>query len=163
PSALITQALGIVAALMWISAYPIYFGPITNRTGGSDLSWLMGLVVAGVTYYLLAHKQVREEGAMTPEHGNIAAATAATSPDVPDVAIVRSQLAHARIRVDLTRARAVPGVVSAVSAEDLADVRTMPEFVEWAQPVGRTVLARDRVRYVGAPIAAVAAVDRYVA
>jgi hypothetical protein len=44
----------------------------------------MGLVVAGVTYYLLAHGQVKEEAAMTPEHGNVAAAAAATSPEAPE-------------------------------------------------------------------------------
>ncbi len=65
-------------------------------------------------------------------------------PGVVEVAIVRSQFAHARIRVG-------------------TDVSTMPELVTWAAPVGRSVLARDRVRYVGAPIAAVAADDRYAA
>src|SRR5712692_3427403 len=82
---------------------------------------------------------------------------------VVEVAFVRSQFAHARIRVDLSEARVAEGVVRAVSGEDLTDVRTMPEFVSWAQPVGRSVLATERVRYVGAPIAAVVATDRYAA
>jgi len=82
---------------------------------------------------------------------------------VVEVALVRSQFAHARIRVDLSAARAAEGVLLAVSAEDLAGVRTMPEFVSWAQPVGRSILASDRVRYVGTPVAAIVAVDRYAA
>ncbi len=82
---------------------------------------------------------------------------------VVEVAFVRSQFAHARIRVDLSEARASGGVVRVVAGEDLTNIQTMPEFVTWAQPVGRSVLATDRVRYVGAPIAAVAATDRYAA
>ncbi len=80
-----------------------------------------------------------------------------------EVAVVRSQLPHARIRVDTAAAGSVPGVVDVVTAGDLDRVRTMPEFVEWARPVGRTMLSADRARYVGAPVAAVVAADRYIA
>ncbi len=64
--ALVAQALGMFAAFMWINAYPAYLSPLTNRTGGADLSWLMGLIFGGLTYYLLARGTVRREGQTTP-------------------------------------------------------------------------------------------------
>jgi len=74
--ALVAQAVGMFAALMWINAYPAYLSPLTNRTGGADLSWLMGLVFGGLTYYLLARDKVRQEGEATPRQAGVAAAAA---------------------------------------------------------------------------------------
>ena len=66
--------------------------------------------------------------------------------------IVRSTCAHARIRVtDTARARAVPGVAVVLVAADLPD-RRYGAFV-----CDEPILARDAVRYVGEPIALVAA------
>jgi purine-cytosine permease-like protein len=65
--AIIAQALGMVAALMWINAafaFPAYTGPIASHfpgLNGGDLSWAIGLVVGGGTYYLLARRGVRRE------------------------------------------------------------------------------------------------------
>jgi carbon-monoxide dehydrogenase large subunit len=80
--------------------------------------------------------------------------------------IVRSPFAHGVIRsVDVEEARALPGVVGAWSATDVdlpvIDFRQVsyPELLPYRQPV----LARDRVRYVGEPIAVIAAIDRYIA
>lgn len=78
---------------------------------------------------------------------------------------VRSTVAHGRITaVDLAAVREVPGVVAAFDAADLdlTDItalldRPADEFV----PTGMPVLARDRVRYVGEPIAIVIASDPY--
>lgn len=78
---------------------------------------------------------------------------------------VRSTVAHARITaVDLSAVREVPGIVAAFDAADLDldDItalldRPATEFV----PTGMPVLARDRVRYVGEPIAIVIATDPY--
>ncbi len=70
--AVIAQGLGMVAALMWISAafaVPAYVGPISNHfpgLQGSDFSWAIGIVVGGVTYYLLARRGVRQEVASPP-------------------------------------------------------------------------------------------------
>jgi CO/xanthine dehydrogenase Mo-binding subunit len=67
---------------------------------------------------------------------------------------VRSQLPHARIvRVDASRAKARPGVVAVLTAEEIPGTL-----------VGKTLrdmpmLARDRVRFVGEKIAVVAAED----
>ncbi len=66
--------------------------------------------------------------------------------------ILRSPFAHARIRkINTAIAEALPGVVAVVTASDLAD--TDPYYS------GRPVVAIDKVRYVGEPVAAVAAED----
>jgi purine-cytosine permease-like protein len=67
--ALIAQALGMLAALMWINAafaVPAFVGPLSNlipALAGSDFSWLLGIVVAGLIYWLLARSRVRQEAA----------------------------------------------------------------------------------------------------
>src|ERR671931_2167297 len=85
-------------------------------------------------------------------------------PGLVDVAFVRSPFAHATVRrVDVEAARAVPGVVEVISAKDITDVSPFPDFFEKAKPVRGLPLCGDRVRYTGAPVAAVAAMSRYVA
>jgi nucleobase:cation symporter-1, NCS1 family len=65
--AVVAQALGMGAALMWLdgsAAFPKFTGPLAKSAfGGSDLSWLMGAAVAGVVYLGLAHGSVRREAA----------------------------------------------------------------------------------------------------
>jgi len=69
--------------------------------------------------------------------------------------VLRSPLPHARIvNVDVSRARALPGVKGVVTAGDIS-----PRLVG-ATLKDMPMLARDRVRFVGEEIAAVAAVDR---
>lgn len=83
------------------------------------------------------------------------------------VKVLRSPHAHARIRsVDVSRARALPGVVSVLTADDLRDFGDLP--CDWVAPGMdviplHPVLARDRVRYAGEPIAAVAAETAHAA
>ena len=70
-------------------------------------------------------------------------------------AILRSPLAHARIRgVDVSRARALPGVRAVVTG---ADCPIPYGVIPIAQ--NEFALAHGRVRYRGEPVAAVAAVD----
>jgi carbon-monoxide dehydrogenase large subunit/6-hydroxypseudooxynicotine dehydrogenase subunit gamma len=81
--------------------------------------------------------------------------------------IVRSAHAHGRIvSIDATTARAVPGVFAVWSAADIAEVPPI-DFREGSipalDPYRQPVLTKDRVRYVGDPIAAVFAVDPYIA
>jgi carbon-monoxide dehydrogenase large subunit len=89
-------------------------------------------------------------------------------PGALHVAIVRSPLAHGRIRsIDAAAVKRAAGVVAVVTAEDL------PERARWMadghpNPVlkytrGPAVLAQAVVRYVGEPVAAVVASDRYLA
>ena len=81
-----------------------------------------------------------------------------------EVAFVRSTEAHARIvSIDTSEALALDGTVAVFTAADLADVNTFPDYIGYIGPVRQRPLADDRVRYVGAPYAAVVAVDRYVA
>lgn len=80
---------------------------------------------------------------------------------------VRSGVAAGRITaLDLEPCRAVPGVVAVFDAADLdlQDIvavleRPLDEFVPTRMPV----LARDRVRFVGEPLAIVVATDPYAA
>src|SRR5919199_528796 len=83
-------------------------------------------------------------------------------PGLLHVAVVRSVYPHARIRrVALDVARRMPGVVGAFALADLPELRSSlgdpaPPGVE-GRP--RPVLAGDKVRYVGEPIAVVVADD----
>jgi CO/xanthine dehydrogenase Mo-binding subunit len=79
-----------------------------------------------------------------------------TLPGMAHAKVLRSPYAHARVtRVDVTRARALPGVFAALAGADLT----------WCDPYygpayrDRPVLAIDVARYEGEPVAAVAAVD----
>ncbi len=85
-------------------------------------------------------------------------------PGMLEIAFVRSQMPHAMIEsIDTSEAAAAEGVVRVVTSEDLTDVSPVPDFPDWARPVATFPLCRDRVRYVGAPLAAVVATDRYLA
>jgi carbon-monoxide dehydrogenase large subunit len=88
------------------------------------------------------------------------------APGVLDAHFVRSPLAHGLIlEVDVRAALAVPGVVAAYSGADLADLGDVAPAPRSAQPDGmrRPVLARDRVRFAGEPVAVVLAETRYAA
>src|SRR5207253_9449721 len=69
--------------------------------------------------------------------------------------LLRSTQAHARLRkVDVSRALAHPGVVAVVTGADMPEkMGIMPSTQD------ETALAVDRVRYVGEPVAAAAALD----
>jgi xanthine dehydrogenase molybdenum-binding subunit len=80
--------------------------------------------------------------------------------------IVRSALPSARITgIDASAARALPGVVAVLTAADVPSNR----IVEMASgglaelEVSMPVLAEDRVRYMGEPVALVAAVTQQIA
>src|SRR5262245_7247842 len=67
---------------------------------------------------------------------------------------LRSPLPHARIvRIDTGRARAFPGVLAALTAQDLPDVLVGRRMFDMP------LLARDRVRFIGEKVAVVAALD----
>jgi CO/xanthine dehydrogenase Mo-binding subunit len=90
--------------------------------------------------------------------------------DVPgqlSMRMVRSARAHARIRsIDVAAARRAPGVVAVLTADDIADLEPIPLRLDFGielDPYLQHVLARDRVRYVGEPLAVVVAEDDYLA
>lgn len=77
--------------------------------------------------------------------------------------ILRSTLPHARIRsIDTRAALAIPGVVAVLTGEDLKDLPGTA--TRWGLSLrDRPVIALDKVRYVGDPVAAVAAADEAAA
>jgi len=88
-------------------------------------------------------------------------------PDTLHVAFVRSVYAHARIsKVDISEALKAPGVVAVYTGKDVAEkigpVPCASALPELKVPNHR-VLAQDKVYFVGHPIAAVVATDRYAA
>jgi CO/xanthine dehydrogenase Mo-binding subunit len=97
---------------------------------------------------------VREDG-----HGKVTGAAQYTADvrrtDTLWGKILRSPLPHARIvNVDVSKAKKVRGVKAVITGQDVS-----------AKLTGRTlkdlpVVARDRVRFVGDKVAAVAAIDR---
>ncbi|HXD15270.1 MAG TPA: xanthine dehydrogenase family protein molybdopterin-binding subunit, partial [Xanthobacteraceae bacterium] len=81
--------------------------------------------------------------------------------------VVRSPHAHARIRtIDTAAARNVPGVVAIWTTADVADIPPI-DFrltrIEGLDPYRQPILATDRLRYVGEPVAVVFATDPYIA
>ncbi len=66
--------------------------------------------------------------------------------------VLRSEYAHAKIvSIDTREAKALPGVHAVVTAADAPDVRYGRTYID------RYMLAKNRVRYMGDPVAAVAA------
>jgi aerobic carbon-monoxide dehydrogenase large subunit len=81
--------------------------------------------------------------------------------------VVRSAHAHGHIvAIDASAARAAPGIVAVWTA---ADVTAVPPIdfrltrIEGLDPYRQPILATDRVRYVGEPVAVVFATDAYLA
>ena len=88
-----------------------------------------------------------------------------TAPGMTHLVIVRSTAAHAIIRkVHTAAARAMPGVLAVLTDAEIAGGLhpVVPIPIEGAQvaPVPHPLLAGDRVRYVGEPVAAVLAASR---
>jgi carbon-monoxide dehydrogenase large subunit len=82
--------------------------------------------------------------------------------DLLHAAVLRSSVAHGRLKgVDTRAALALPGVRAVITAADIGTAiptiplrqESSPEFKPFEQPV----IARDKVRYVGEPIAVVLA------
>jgi carbon-monoxide dehydrogenase large subunit len=80
------------------------------------------------------------------------------------VFFVRSPVAHARITgIDVGAALAAPGVVAAFTGADLADLPVIPPSMSGLMnaEMKQTLLATDKVRYVGEPVAVVVVEDPY--
>jgi aerobic carbon-monoxide dehydrogenase large subunit len=87
-------------------------------------------------------------------------------PGLACVVFVRSPYGHARIgRIDLSAARSAPGVLLVLAGTDLDAVIPRPLLGDWPPFEGENrppnpLLARDKVRFVGDPVAAVVAETR---
>ncbi|MGB9269610.1 MAG: molybdopterin cofactor-binding domain-containing protein, partial [Pseudolabrys sp.] len=81
--------------------------------------------------------------------------------------VVRSDVAHGRISsIDAESARALPGVHAVWTHADVADIPHIPfrlTGLKPLEPYQQPVLAKEVVRYVGEPVAAIFADDPYLA
>ncbi|WP_448321920.1 xanthine dehydrogenase family protein molybdopterin-binding subunit [Streptomyces sp. CO7] len=83
-----------------------------------------------------------------------------TLPGMLHAKVLRSPHPHARlVSVDATKAREVPGVHAVITRDDLDGLDAVYGYFIKDQPI----VATDRVRYVGDPVAAVAAEDEAAA
>ena len=84
-------------------------------------------------------------------------------PGTLQAAFLRSPHPHAEIlSIDCSALKEMPGVQAVVTGKDMAQ-RTDPMLVGFQNPIEYYGMAVDRVRYVGEPVALVAATDRYLA
>jgi len=89
-------------------------------------------------------------------------------PNMLHAAILRSPRAHARIRsMDTSKALQLPGVIKVFTFQDLGDL-AVPVPIRMYQLAGlerhlQPLLAHDKVRYVGEPLALAIAESRYLA
>ncbi|HLI10018.1 MAG TPA: xanthine dehydrogenase family protein molybdopterin-binding subunit [Alphaproteobacteria bacterium] len=85
-----------------------------------------------------------------------------TMPNMLHAKVLRSTLASATLRrLDMGKARALPGVACVLTAADLPD-RLAPTDIpgqtgQQRQKTDQQILARDRIRYFGEPLALIAA------
>lgn len=90
-----------------------------------------------------------------------------TLPGMVHLVIARSPLAHARVRgIDAEPVRRAPGVLAVVTGDHLAGLAALPIAApEEARvaPVPHPILAGEKVRYVGEPVAGVLAESRAAA
>lgn len=95
-----------------------------------------------------------------------------TTPNMLHAAFKRSPVPHGRlVSVDVSAARALPGVVAVYTGEDIARIAKphiagetiFLNYMPGLNSVSVHALATDKVRYVGDPIALVIAEDRYIA
>src|SRR5262245_19685291 len=88
-------------------------------------------------------------------------------PAMLHAVFLRSPYAHARIRsIDSSRAKAIPGVRAVLTGADLpADLGAQPcsQLFHGQRETPYFALARDVARYVGEPVAAIAAESQYLA
>ena len=88
-------------------------------------------------------------------------------PHMLHLRLVRSAHAHGRlVSIEASAALALPGVAAVWTSADVAEIPPI-DFrltrIEGLAPYRQPILARERVRYVGEPVAAVFATDPYVA
>ncbi|WP_287849800.1 molybdopterin cofactor-binding domain-containing protein [Acidiphilium sp.] len=84
-------------------------------------------------------------------------------PATAHAAILRSPHPHAAIEeIDIREALAIPGVFAVITGADLVPV-TGTLVASVRVPAEARVMATDRVRYVGEPVAVAIAADRYIA
>ena len=89
-------------------------------------------------------------------------------PNQLHMRMVRSHAAHGKlVSIDTAAAKRLPGVIAVWTRDDITDLPPIDfradKSADELKPFRQYVLARERVRYVGDPVAAVFAEDPYVA
>ena len=86
-------------------------------------------------------------------------------PGMLSALILRSPYAHAKLNsIDVSKARALPGVVAVLSGNDLKDkIGSLPCVAPADHVPFHPVLAHGKVRYVGEGVAIAVATDSYIA
>ncbi|MBI4484299.1 MAG: xanthine dehydrogenase family protein molybdopterin-binding subunit [Acidobacteria bacterium] len=84
--------------------------------------------------------------------------------DCHHAVILRSPFPHARIlKIDTSKAEALDGVLAVVTGPEVAQQTKPVPPRAITKPARQYVMAAEKVRYVGEPVVAVAARDRYIA
>ena len=105
-------------------------------------------------YQVVGHAELRSDGEEKVT-GKALYAVDVVLPNMAHGKILRSPYAHARLtRVDASKAEKLPGVFAVITGDDQ---RRLNMF--GAAYKDQTIVAVDKVRYAGDPVAAVAAVD----
>ncbi len=108
--------------------------------------------------YHVVGKRLSRPDARTRVTGELVYGMDFTLPGMLHGKAFRSTEPHAQIlRVDTSRAKALPGVRAVLTAAEIPAVR-LPDYVQ-----DLPTLARDKVRYIGEPIALVAATTPEIA
>src|SRR3546814_1692665 len=110
---------------------------------------------------ILGNRVLRTED---PKFPTVGGSYVAAPPHPPrdgalHAAYARTMAAHGTITsIDVDEARRAPGVVAVFTGDDLGDVSVMPLAVPLLNPLhAQPILAKDKVRFVGEPIAAIVA------
>ncbi|NUR06862.1 MAG: cytosine permease [Nocardioidaceae bacterium] len=65
--AILAYVLGIAVQVPFMNT-PLYAGPVSGWLNGADLSWIIGLVVTGPVYYVLARGTTLRASELAPAH-----------------------------------------------------------------------------------------------
>jgi carbon-monoxide dehydrogenase large subunit len=122
-------------------------------------------VARGTNKLIGARVRRREDPKFLRGRGNYASDL--LKPGMLHVAVFRSDVPHGNIRsINIDAARKIAGVVGVFTADDLAEI-VKPIYIDVKMPgyqaCEHPVLARQKVCFVGQPIAAVVAETRYEA
>lgn len=110
--------------------------------------------------YSVVGQRVNRVDALDKVTGKALYSADITLPDTLHGKVLRSPHAHARIRrLDTTRAQALDGIMAVITA---TDVPGQPDPAEYPNPMF-PCLAWEKVTFAGQPVAAVAAIDPYIA
>src|SRR5437899_2070596 len=132
--------------------------PVTSRSSRPS-SWRRREAGAMADELAVVGKSLTKPDAFAKVSGQTRFADDLALPRMLFGRILRSPHPHARIvRVDTSRARALPGVLAVLTGDDLPI-----KFGILPVSQDEEALAREKVRYVGDPIAAVAATDEWIA